>query len=153
MPHAPGKFCIDRDLVRWTLIEGVINRKTNQDDPRGGQNLPVEQVRGIERTTIKRKERKPLGRPLLLIAVLLLVAAWSSNYMALRFAIGLAGLACLYSGAERMRTKVRVEEAFRLVIPGRNTDEWTVVGVTPEIMGFLGAVEAEISSPSQAAGA
>jgi hypothetical protein len=153
MPHAPGKFCIDRDFVRWTLIDGVINRKTNQDDPSGGQNLRVEQVRGIQKTTVKRKERQSLGRPLLLIAVLLLIAAWNSNYIALRFVMGLAGLACLYSGAERMRTKVRVEEAFRLVIPGRNTDEWTVVGVTSEIMGFLGAVEAEVSSQSRAAGA
>src|SRR4051812_21178364 len=135
MPHAPAKFCIDRDFVRWTLIEGAINRKTNLDDPGGGQEITTDQVRAIQRTTIKRKERKPLGRPLLLIAVLLLVIAWSSNYVALRFAIGLAGMACLYSGAERMRPKVRVEDAFRLVIPGRNAEEWTVVGVTPEIMG------------------
>ncbi|MBI2818168.1 MAG: hypothetical protein HYX72_14635 [Acidobacteria bacterium] len=153
MAYSTARFCIDRNIVRWTLINGVINRKTNQDDPTGGQDISVQEVRAIERTAVRKKERGTLGRPLLFIAVLLLATAWGSDSLTLRFVVGLAGLALLYTAVERLRTKVTMHDAFRLVIPGRNAEEWTVVGVTPETMGFVRGVEEEISSPTRAAGA
>lgn len=152
MPHVPGKFCIDRNMVRWTLINGVINRKTNQDEPTGGQDVSIEEIRAIERTIVRTSTRNRMGWPLVLFAALLLVAAWGSASIIFRFVMGFAGLASVDSGVEKLRRKVTIHDAFRLVIPGRNSQEWTVVGSTPEVLGFIRGVELELSSPASAIG-
>ncbi len=152
MPHSPGKFCIDRNLVRWTLINGVINRKTLQDPPAGGQDVPVRQVRAIQKTTVKKVERLPFGRTMVLLGVLLLAVAWWSMMVVVRVSLGVAGLATLYSGAERMRARISYHDAYQLVIPGRKREEWLVVGSTPEILGFIEAVQSEITDETNVAG-
>ena len=66
MGSQEAKFCLDRNQVRWVLLEGVINRKTQQDDPDKGMNLPVGQIQSIEKTSIERRHKNPLAGPAVL---------------------------------------------------------------------------------------
>ena len=153
MPHAPGKFCLDRNLVRWNLLNGVITRKTASDGPLDGQDVAASRVTAIEPTTFKKVERQPYGRAMIVIGVALLGLAWWSLSMPLRAIFGLAGLLLLYGGVERNRARVTIHDAFRLVIPGHNAAEWTVVGSTPEVMGIVEGIQAEMYGEANALGA
>ncbi len=143
MPHSPGKFCIDRNLVRWSLINGVITRKTLNDGPLDGQDLPVQQITGIEKTFVTKVERQPYGRRMMLLGVALVALAWPSPNLWVRIAAGLAGLGLLYWGVERSRVRKSVHEAFQMVVPGRKAEDWLMVGSTSEILGFIDAVQAD----------
>src|SRR3972149_11932508 len=77
MSGREAKFCLDRNQVRWVLLEGVINRKTPQDDPDKGMNLPVEKIQSIEKTQIVRRHQNPLAAPATLAGVLFLaLSGW-----------------------------------------------------------------------------
>jgi len=132
------------------LIQGVINRKTLQDPPTGGKEVPVQAVRAIQRTSVREVKRPPFGRAMILCAAVLLAAAWHSTFLLIRGVAGLAGLVFLYWGAERMRARVSFQDAFQLVIPGQRSEDWLVVGSTPEILAFIDSINPEISSPSTA---
>ena len=153
MHHAPGKFCIDRNLVRWNLLNGMITRKTVNDGPLDGQEVAASRVTALEPATFKKVERQPYGRAMILIGVALLGLAWWSLSLPLRVILGLAGLLLLYGGVERSRARVTIYDAFRIVIPGHDAAEWTVVGSTPEVMGFVEGIQAEMYGESNALGA
>jgi hypothetical protein len=153
MPHAPGKFCIDGNFVRWHLLNGVITRKTANDGPLDGQEVPASRVTAIEPTTFKKVERQPYGRAMILIGVALLGLAWWSLSLPLRAIFGLAGLLLVYGGVERSRARITIYDAFRMVIPGHNAAEWTVVGSTPDVMGIVEGIHAEMYGETNAFGA
>jgi hypothetical protein len=153
MPHAPGKFCIDRNLVRWNLLNGMISRKTINDGPLDGQEVAASRVTAIEPTTFKKVERQPYGRAMILIGVALLGLAWWSLSLPLRVIFGLFGLLLVYGGVERSRSRVTIYDAFRIVIPGQDPAEWTVVGSTPEVMGIVEGIQAEMYGETNALGA
>ena len=144
MASAPAKFCLDLNRIRWSYMNGTITRKTNNDDPLAGQEVPAKQVTAIEQTTIKKVERKPMGRYVIVVGVALVVAAWMSGSTVTRGLLGLVGLLAMYRGVEMSRAKVTILDAYRLVIPGRNQEDWQLVGNTPEVHGFLEAVRSEM---------
>ena len=117
MPHQPGKFCIDQNLVRWTLLDGTITRKTLQDPPTGGQEMPAKRVRAIEKVTVKKAHRLPFGWPAALFAVALLGWAWWTHSLVVRLAGGLVGLTCLFWGLKRIPARTTEHEAYQIVAP------------------------------------
>jgi hypothetical protein len=150
MPHAPGKFCLDRNLVRWNLLNGVITRKTASDGPLDGQDVAASRVTAIEPTTFKKVERQPYGRAMIVIGVALLGLAWWVPSLTPRVIFGLLGLLLLYGGVERNRARVTIYDAFRIVIPGYDPAQWTVVGSTPEVMGIVEGIQAEMYGEANA---
>ncbi len=150
MPHTSGKFCIDRNLVRWTLLNGIITRKTLQDDPTGGQELPVTQVKMVEKVTVKKIYRLPFGWPVAVFAAGLLAVSWRAGSLFVRLLCGLAGLACLYWGAKRIPARTTEHDAYRIVAPGVNPEEWMVVGSSSEITGFIEALRAGLAPETEA---
>ena len=63
MSGREAKFCLDRNQVRWVLLEGVINRKAPQDDPDKGMNLAIEKIQSIESTQVERRHKNSLAVP------------------------------------------------------------------------------------------
>ena len=69
---------LSRQAQEVDLLEGVITRKTAQDDPAGGLILPVERVTSVEKTVIARVNRSPLAWPAIYIAcIFLAITAWT----------------------------------------------------------------------------
>jgi hypothetical protein len=149
VPHSPGKFCLDRNLVRWSLLNGIITRKVAADGPQEGRELPVHQVRGIEKTTFLKVERSRSGWLTALFGIAVVVLAWQIDFAPLRLTIGVLGFASVYAGSQKIRPRREVHEAFRLVGPNLRPDEWIVVGSTPEVTGFVEAVRLESEANAQ----
>ena len=145
MPHSPGKFCIDRNLVRWSLLHGIITRKTSTDSPLDGQNLPVSEVTGIEKTTVVKVDRPRFGWPAILTGIAVLVIAWQIDSLPLRILIGVMGFASVYWGSLRIRARRTVHDAYQIIVGGMKPEEWTVVGSSPETIGFIEAVRSELA--------
>jgi len=152
MPHSPGKFCLDQNLQRWSLLNGVITRKTKDDPPEGGQNLPVEKVTAVEKNTFTKVERLPFGKPATLLGVVLIGIAIGSNSLTARILCGLLGLLIFLWGVKRIPAKTTVLDAYQIVAPGTNPAEWRVVGSAPELIGFVQAVKVESSHPAESVG-
>jgi hypothetical protein len=150
MLHSQGKFCIDRNLVRWTLLDGIINRKTLQDEPMGGQELPIKQVMAVEKATGKKVERLPFGWPAALFGMGLLAVVWWAGGLFVRLVGGLGGLACLYWGAKRIPARTTVLEGYQIVAPGVKQEDWLVLGSTPEVIGFIEGLKSEMARETQA---
>jgi len=144
MPHSPGKFCVDRNLVRWALIDGIINRKTAADEPTGGQNLPVKQVAVIEKVTVEKRLRQRFGWPAALVGLGLLAVSWWAGLF-LRLLGGLAGLALLYWGAKRIFSHTVVLDGYQIVAPGLKHEDWVVVGSGNEVTGFIEGLKFEMA--------
>jgi|SRR5579885_666729 len=150
MAHSPGKFCLDGNLVRWSLLNGVITRKNKDDEPLAGKELPVRDITGIEKVTITKKRRLPFGWHGVVIGVALLaLCIWISNLPG-RAVTGLIGIALLYWGAKRIPAITTVHEGYRIVAPGLSAEEWVVVGSMPEVLGFIEAVRSEIRQKNEA---
>ena len=149
MPHSPGKFCIDRELVRWSLLNGIITRKTLQDPPTGGRELAASRVTAIEKITVKKTKRQPLGRPMTVLGVVFLLLAWASGALLVQLPLGLAALALLYKGLKRMQVRTEEVEAHQIMAPGARPEDWVVVGSASELLGFLEAVKAESAAQGQ----
>jgi hypothetical protein len=152
MQTREAKYCLDRNNVRWVLLEGVINRKAPQDDPAGGQNLPVAQITSIEKTTIQRVRRSPLAKPALYAGVVLLVVfVWIASMSWLIAAPGLVlGALLFFWGLSRMSGEKEVMDAFQIVAPVQNPSDWLVVGTHSEVAGFVEGVRNEMRLPPQA---
>lgn len=153
MPYRQAKFCLDVNKIRWTLLEGVITRKGQEDGPLEGQELPIEQVAAVEPTTVQRVYRSRLGWPVTLVAVALLaLAVWIATFLwrvsVPFFVVGLLGLLW---GAKRIAPQREVLEAHRIVAAVANPEEWVVVGSISEVKGFIEGVKIELQEKAKGA--
>jgi hypothetical protein len=148
MSSREAKFCLDRNKVRWVLLEGVINRKTQEDDPAGGQNLPVSQIQRIEKTVVEIKRRSPVAMPAVYAGLIL--AALFGWIAAMSLWVGLPGVVLgavvLLWGLMRLGGTTEKLDAFQIVAPGIRTEEWRVLGSHHEVLGFIHGVEAEMGA-------
>ena len=146
MSGREAKFCLDRNGVRWVLLEGVIHRKGAQDDPMGGKELPVAQIQRIDKTAVERRTRSPLALPATYAGlVLLALFSWMATsfwWLALPGLI-LGGILMLW-GLMRMSGQVERLDAFQIVASGTAPEEWYVVGSHHEVLGFIEGVQAEL---------
>ncbi|MBI4459617.1 MAG: hypothetical protein HY648_06130 [Acidobacteria bacterium] len=146
MAFREAKFCMDLDQIRWTLLDGVITRKRKDDGPTEGQEVSVHQVTGVEKTSVTRVRRSRLARPATLFGAGLLALAGiiaAISWMAATLAAVL-GAATLFWGLKRIQAKKEVLDAYRLIIPGTDPNEWVMVGSIPEIAGFVEAIKIEL---------
>ncbi len=145
MAHVPGKFCGDVNKVRWSLIEGTITRTTIEGGIWNTTELPVQQVMGIEKLTIEQSHRSPLGVPVTLFAVALLaIAGWAGS-----IPVGVIGLLCLFWGLRLLPKQKISHEAHRLLGPGLDPEEWMLVGSGADIVGFVAALQTELSQKAE----
>ncbi|MBI3894864.1 MAG: hypothetical protein HY313_02930 [Acidobacteria bacterium] len=146
MAYRQAKFCMDLDRVRWTLLEGVITRKKQDDGPLEGQEAPIQRVSGVEKITVKRVHRSPLAWPVTLFGIGLLVL--SSIVLTIGWVAAIlgsvVGLACLFWGVKRISPKTEVLDAHQIVIPGTNPNDWVVVGSISEVLGFIEGIKIEL---------
>src|SRR5262245_53838381 len=146
MPGREAKFCLDRNQVRWVLLEGVINRKTPQDDPDKGQNLPIAQIRRIEEAALEKRHRNPLAMAATLAGLFLLtISGWIASSS---FWLGLPGLILgalvLIWGLARISGDVEKLTSYQIVASGTNPREWLIVGSHHEVVGFIEGLRHEM---------
>lgn len=156
MESRPSKFCQDRNGVRWVLLEGVITRKTAEDDPTGGKNLPVERVTSVEKTVVARVNRSPLAWPAIYVAcIFLAVSAWivSLEFSSLFAAPAvLIGLYFLFWGMARLKGTTEMLDAYQLIINGgQKVSDWLIVGSHEEVLGFIQGIRDDMGGPKSAA--
>ena len=146
MAGREAKFCLDRNQVRWVLLEGVINRKTPQDDPDKGLNLPVAKIQSIQETVIERRHKNPLAAPATLAGVFLLaVSGWiaaSSPWLGLPGLV--IGALILVWGMKRLSGSVEKLGSYQIVAPGTNPEEWLIIGSHHEVIGFIEGLRKEV---------
>ena len=154
MAYRQAKYCLDQNFIRWSLVEGVITRKTAQDGPTEGQELSLSQVTRIEKTTFQRTRRARLAWPVTLFALGLL--ALSVVLAGIWWPASLAGFGIgfllLVWGVRRIPPQTETLDAFRLVTAVPNPDDWIMVGAIPEVEGFIEGIKAdweENKRPSQ----
>jgi hypothetical protein len=153
MSSREAKSCLDRNQVRWVLLEGVINRKTSQDDPDKGLNLPVANIQSIETRQIERRTKNPLAGPATALAIVILaVSGWIATSV---FWLGVPGLAIgaivLIWGLMRLSGSTERLDAFQIVASGTNPEDWYIVGSHLEVQGFINGVRAEVEAKQSAA--
>ncbi len=153
-----SKFCQDRNKIRWILLEGKITRTAPQDDPTEGNELPVEQITGVETTSVQRKTRSPLAWPAIYLSlVLLAVTAWLLSMPGAARVVAVAplilGCAALLWGLSRVKGNTELIDAYQLVVSGARKPEWLIVGSHEEVTGFIGGLREELknSAPNAAA--
>jgi len=146
MNSRQAKFCMDRNKVRWVLLEGVINRKTQQDDPTKGKELPVAQITGVEQTAVERVRRSPVARPAIYGGLALLVVfGWiASAYWLLGFPGMVLGVILLFWGLKRNPGQKEVLDAYQIVAPGTNPEDWRIIGSHAEVAGFIEGLRLEM---------
>jgi hypothetical protein len=147
MSGREAKFCIDRNSVHWVLLEGVINRKTSQDDPDKGLNLPVERITSIEKTQVERRHNNLLAKPATVAGIAILaLCGWLAT---VSLWVGIPGLVVgavvLLWGLTRLSGTTERMDAFQLVAPGTNPKDWYIVGSHLEVLGFIEGVRAEMA--------
>ena len=147
MTQRQAKYCLDQNFIRWSLVEGVITRKTAQDGPMDGRELSISQVTRIEKTTFQRTVRSRLAWPVTLSALGLLALSvvlagiwWPASLPG--FGIGLLLLAW---GVRRIPPQTETLDAFRLVASVPNPDDWIMVGAVPEVEGFVEGIKADLA--------
>ena len=153
MTYHQAKYCLDLNHIRWSLVEGIITRKNPHDAPTEGQDLPIQQITGVEKTTVQRVSRSRLGWPVTLFAVgLLALSAWTATISWLA-AIpgGVVGILFLVWGVKRIPPRTEIIEAYRILTPAGNPDEWVVTGTIPEVAGFIAGVKAELEAKEKQA--
>lgn len=111
-----------------------------------GQNLPIQQVTGIEKITVQRVHRSRLAWPVTLFAVGLLALFWviaDTSWVAAipGFAVGLASL---YWGIKRISPTTETLDAHQIIVPGTDPKDWVVVGSIAEVLGFIEGVKIEL---------
>ena len=143
-----SKYCLDQKHIKWSLVEGVITRKSAQDGPYDGQTLPVSQIQAIEKTQIQITHRSPLGWPVTLIGLVVLgLSFWIALGSWLAAAPGLAfGLLLLVWGVKRIPAQTETIGAFRMVAQVQNPDAWIMAGEVPEVQGFIDGVKADMAA-------
>ena len=154
MAYRQAKYCLDQNFIRWSLVEGVITRKTAADGPTEGQELSLSQIMRIEKTAFQRTVRARLAWPVTVFAAVLLALSvvlagtwWPASLAG--FAVGLLLLSW---GVRRIPPQTETLDAFRLVTSVPNPDDWILVGAVPEVEGFVDGIKADLEenkSPSQ----
>jgi hypothetical protein len=146
MASHEAKFCLDRNQVRWVLLEGVINRKTPQDDPDKGLNLPVSQIQSIEKTSIERRHKSMVAMPAAIIGLaIVLLSGWLYTLNRWLGAPGLViGTIVFLWGATRISGTREQLDAFQLVAKGTTPDQWYIVGSHHEVIGFIEGLQKEM---------
>lgn len=146
MPYRQAKFCLDLNHIRWSLVEGVITRKTAQDGPTEGRELPISQVTRVEKTTFQRTVRSRFAWPvtlfalgLLALSIVLAVIWWPASLLG----FGLGSLLLIW-GIKRIPPQTETLDAYRLVAPVPDPDDWVLVGGIPEVEGFIAGIQAEL---------
>lgn len=146
MPYEQAKFCLDLNHIRWSLVEGVLTRKTPQDGPTEGRELPIRQVTRVEKTTFQRTMRSHFAWPatlfalgLLALSVVLAMIWWPASLPG----FGLGSLLLVW-GIKRIPPQTETLEAYRLVARVPDPDDWILVGGIPEVEGFIAGVKAEL---------
>ncbi len=145
MAHPPGKFCGDVNKVRWSLIDGTLTRTTTEGGIWNTTELPVQQVMGIEKLTIEESHRSPLGVPVTLFAAALLAIAGLVGSIP----IGVIGVIGLVWGVRMLPKQKVTHEAHRLLGPGLDPEEWVMVGSGADVVGFLDALQSELSQKTE----
>ena len=148
MAQWQSKYCLDEDHIKWSLVEGVITRKTAHDGPQDGQRLAVSEIKAIEKTEFRRTHRSALAWPVTLVGVAMLaLSLWLTSVSWLAAAPGLVlGLLLLVSGIKRIPAHTETIGAFRLVAPVANPDDWIMAGdEVPEVVGFVEGIKAEMA--------
>jgi hypothetical protein len=155
MDSRQSKFCQDRNGVRWVLLEGMITRKTAQDDPAGGKYLPVGRVTSVEKTIVKRVSRSPLAWPAIYLAcILLALTAWIfSMDISVVFALPtlLVGLWFLFWGLARIKGREELLDAYQLITNGQKLSDWMIVGSHEEVLGFIDGIRNDMGGAKSAA--
>ena len=149
MPHAPGKFSIDQNFTRWSLMNGILTRKGPHDGPTDWKELPVKNISALEETTFRTVKRLPLAWPAVFVGIGLLVLAVAANSWPARAVAASFGMLSTAWGIRRISPMVTIHQAYRIIAPGINADEWTVVGVTPETRGFIDALKAQCAQTQE----
>jgi hypothetical protein len=146
MAGREAKFCLDRNQVRWVLLEGVINRKTPQDDPDKGMNLPITKIQSIQETFIERRHNNPLAKPAVFAAILLLaISGWLTTYSLWAGVPGLIlGALVLIWGMMRLSGSTEKLTSYQILASGTNPQEWLVVGSHHEVVGFIEGLRNEV---------
>ena len=143
-----SKYCLDENHIKWSLVEGVITRKTAHDGPQDGQTLPLSQIKAIEKTQITLTKRSPLGKPVTLLGVIILaLSLWLATVSWLLAAPGLVvGLLVFLRGVKRIPAHTETLGAFRIVAPVQNPDDWVMAGSdVPEVQGFIDGVKTDMA--------
>ena len=145
MPYRQAKYCLDQNFIRWSLVEEVITRKTAQDGPTEGQELPIRQITRIEKTTFQHTIRTRLAWPitlfalgLLALSLVLAVIWWPASLPDF-----VVGFLLLVWSVRRIQPRTETLDAFRLVASVPNPDDWILVGAIPEVEGFIEGVRAD----------
>ncbi|OFV97917.1 MAG: hypothetical protein A3F68_01955 [Acidobacteria bacterium RIFCSPLOWO2_12_FULL_54_10] len=153
MASRPSKFCMDLDRNRWTLLDGVITRKTQNDGPMDGKTLSIDQVFGIEKTFVSRSEKSPLALPVVFFGVIVLLISWLIAMWWWVAAVPgfLIGVICLLWGLKKIFPKTHSVDAYKIIAPNTNPNEWMIVGSISEIMGFVEGVRTELQQKEKQA--
>lgn len=151
------KFCQDRNKIRWILIEGKITRSAPEDDPTAPNELPVEQINGVEKTSVQRKTRSPLAWPAIYVSlVLLAVTAWLLSMPGAARVVAVVplilGCAALLWGLSRVKGNTELIDAYQLIVSGARKPEWLIVGSHNEVEGFIGGLRKELKNYGPNAG-
>jgi hypothetical protein len=146
MSDREAKFCLDRNQVRWVLLEGVINRKTQQDDPAAGMNMPVSKIQSIEKASIERHSKSLVAAPAVITGlVLLALFGWLATVSIWAGVPGLiVGAIVLIWGLRRISGTTERIDAFQLVVPGIRPEDCYIVGSHHEVVGFIEGVRKEM---------
>ena len=143
-----SKYCLDENHIKWSLVEGVITRKSAQDGPHDGQTLPISKIKAIEKTEIQVTHRSSLGWPVTLIGLAILgLSFWIAVGSWLTAAPGFVfGLLLLVWGVKRIPAHTETIGSFRLVAPVENPDDWIMAGDdVPEVVGFIDGIKADMA--------
>ena len=153
MAQWQAKYCLDENHIKWSLVEGVITRKDAQDGPMDGQVLPIQQITGIEKTTVQRTSRSSLAWPVTLVAAGLL--AISAVLATIWWPAALpgfgVGVLLLIWGVTRIAPQTESLEAYRIIAPVSNPDDWVMVGGVAEVVGFIEGIKAELEEKERPA--
>jgi hypothetical protein len=152
MSSRQAKFCQDRNKVRWVLLEGVINRKTPQDDPAKGKDLAVAQITGIEKTSIERVQRSPLARPAIYAGLVFLALGGGMAAVAWWWMLPglILGAVTLFWGLQQSSGQKEVLDAYQIVASGTNPEDWRVIGSHEEVQGFIEGVRSAMQEAQSA---
>jgi hypothetical protein len=146
MAGREAKFCLDRNQVRWVLLEGVINRKTPQDDPDKGMNLPVSKIQRIEETVIERQHKNALAAPASFAGLLVLaLSGWiASSSLWLGLPGLILGALVLIWGLRRISGSREKLGSYQIIAAETTPQDWLIVGSHHEVVGFIEGLRAEL---------
>ena len=118
-----------------------------------GKTLSVDQVFGIEKTFVSRSEKSSLSLPVVFFGAIVILASWLIAMWWWVAAVPgfLIGVICLFWGLKRIFPKRHSVEAYKIIAPNTNPEEWLIVGSISEILGFVEGVRTELQQKEKQA--